>query len=113
MKPAAWTISVMRGDNFGFDVVFTDDAGTPINITGYTYTAQIRASPDDVTVLATMTATVNGPAGKVALDIPAATTATLIPGRRVWDLQETAAGIVTTMLAGPADVLADVTRSGP
>lgn len=110
MRPAYRPITVYRGDTYTHHVTLTDGDGTPIDITGYTYTAQLRASPESPDVLADATTSVNGPTGEVWVTIDAAVTATLHPGRRRWDLQQDDDGVITTILAGPADVVGDVTR---
>lgn len=110
MRPAVRNIAVTRGDTYQHLVTFTDAAGDPLDITANTYTAQLRANPESLAVLAEMTATA-GATGEVWLTIDPAVTADLVPGRRTWDLQEVDGdGIVTTIMAGWADVVADVTR---
>jgi hypothetical protein len=46
----------------------------------------------------------------MAVTFAAADTADLDPGFLYWDLQENAAGVITTILSGTVTVLADVTR---
>lgn len=112
MKPAYRPITIYRGDDYLHVVAFHDSAGGPVDKTGCTYTAQIRASAESTTVLATMVAAVDGPTGQVTLTLDDAVTATLVPGRRHWDLEELSATGIVTKLAGTADIIADVTRSG-
>lgn len=110
MRPAIRNIAVTRGDTYQHLVAFTDADGAPVDLTGYTYAAQLRANPESPDILATMD-TSAGATGEVWLTIDPDVTALLVPGRRAWDLQETDPdGIVTTLLAGAADVVADVTR---
>lgn len=111
MRPATRNIALVRGDTYQHLVTFTDEAGDPVDITDYTYTAQVRTHPNSDDVLVAMDTLVDGPAGTVWLTIDAADTDDLDPGRRAWDLEETADGIVTTIMAGWVDVLADTTRS--
>lgn len=110
MRPAVRNIAVTRGDTYQHLVTFTDAAGTPIDVSANAYAAQLRANAESPAVLAEM-ATAAGATGEVWLTIDPAVTAALAPGRRAWDLQETDGdGIVTTIMAGWADVVADVTR---
>jgi len=43
-------ISIIRGDNYSFNIVFTDLSGDPKDITGYTIWFTVRASIPKVTV---------------------------------------------------------------
>jgi hypothetical protein len=110
--PADQDLYITRGDTETLVVTLTsDDAGTPINITGRTYKAQIRSSQDSRTIKASFTCVVsNGAAGQVTCTLSAADCATLDSGLYFWDLEETASGVVTTILSGNVTVTADVTR---
>lgn len=110
-SPAKQNLTVTRGDTLTLVVVMTTDGATPINITGRTYAAQMRTSPDAASASATFTCTLSDAAnGEVTCTVSAATTAALSPGQFVWDLQETASGTVATVLTGTVTVVADVTR---
>jgi hypothetical protein len=52
----------------------------------------------------------DGAAGQLTATFSATGTAALDPGFLYWDLQENAAGVITTILSGTVTVLADVTR---
>jgi hypothetical protein len=70
----------------------TKSSGQPVNLTGYTAAMQIRRTPADATALVSLTSaangglTIEGTAGRVRIEIPSTTTATLTPGRYVYDL---------------------------
>ena len=70
----------------------TKSTGQPVNLTGFSAAMQIRRTPADATALVSLTSAVNGglviegTAGRVRIEIPASTTATLTPGRYVYDL---------------------------
>lgn len=102
-----------RGDTWDFQVVITsDEAGLiPVDITGYTYASQLRATPNvaAITIAATCTVT-NGPAGEMLVSFAATATADVDEGKYYYDLQQTAGSSVTTIMAGEIEVLADVTR---
>lgn len=112
MRPPTRNIAVTRGDDYQHLVTFTDAAGLPVDVTGRTYTAQIRAGTESPAVLATFTCAIATPPedGAVWVTLDDADTAGLTPGRRAWDLQEDNAGVITTVLAGWCDVVGDVTR---
>lgn len=112
--PATLDLQIVRGDTESVVVtLYTDDAQTvPVNITGRTYTAQIRPDTESTTVSATWTCTVtNGAGGVVTCVLPSSQSVTLNPGLFRWDLQENASGTISTLLAGQVTVLADTTRS--
>ena len=110
-QPADQDLTITRGDTETIVVTITSDGSTPINITGRTYLAQIRTSPDNTTVKASFTCTVTSAAnGQVTCTLSATDSATLPVGIAYWDLQETASGVVSTILSGNVTVLADVSR---
>ena len=109
--PADQDLTITRGDTETLVVTITSDGSTPVNITGRTYRAQIRSSQDSTTIKASFTCTVtSGANGQVTCVLTATDSATLPVGIAFWDLEETASGVVSTILAGNVTVLADVTR---
>lgn len=110
-KPANYPLSVKIGDTETVSVTLQDENGNPINITGRTYSAQIREKPSSASSLATFSCSVtNGAQGKFSCTISSAITSALAPVNAVWDLQENNAGVITTLMAGDAIVSRDVTR---
>lgn len=110
-RPATQDLVFVRGDTETISATMTTDGSTPIDITGRTYTSQLRSAPDSDIVAASATCSVpTGTDGKVNVVYSSASTALLSPGYYYWDLQENASGTITTVLAGEVTVLADVTR---
>lgn len=110
-RPKLRPITVYRGDTYQHHLTFQDGDGDPIDLTGYTFTAQVRTGPEYDDVLAAMDVTVSALTGEVWLVILPAVTAVLEPGRRTWDVQQVDGDdVVTTLLTGPCDVMGDVTR---
>ena len=110
-QPADQDLTIVRGDTETVVVTMTSDGTTPIPITGRTYAAQIRSNPESTTVKASFTCTVtSGASGQVTCVLSATSSAALAPGLYTWDLQETASGVVSTVLSGTVTVLADTTR---
>lgn len=108
--PAEVNVIITRGDTTTLVITITDSLG-PVNITGRTYTSQVRGNTEDPTAEVTFTCTLTTPASGILTCVLTATqTATLEPGNHVWDLQENASGTISTVLAGAFTVLADVTR---
>lgn len=108
--PTTQNLTIMRGDTESL-VINMDDGSGAINITGRTYRAQIRQTKESTIIAASFTCVItNAAAGQVTCTLSAATTATLTPGIYYWDFEETNSGVVSTILAGSVNVLADVTR---
>lgn len=111
MIPAKQDIKIMRGDTEILNITITDSAGVAVNLTGNTFTSQIRYNRNDSSVAATFTCTItNAAQGQVTLTLSAASSALLTDGTAYWDLQRNNAGVITTVIAGKCTVLADVTR---
>jgi len=110
-QPADQDLIITRGDTETLVVTITTDGSTPVNITGRTYASQIRSQQDSTTIKASFTCTVTSAVnGQVTCVLSATSSAALSAGLYFWDLQETASGVVSTILAGTVTVLADVTR---
>ena len=111
MIPGDYSPTLQRGDSWGITVRPTTSDGSPIDLTGWTATAQVRSKADSTDVLATMTVVVG--ANDIAVSLPPAETARL-SGKLVWDLETVdAGGIVRTLLSGTLTIVADVTRVVP
>lgn len=110
-QPADQDLTITRGDTETLVVTITTDGSTAVDITGRTYSSQIRSQQDSTTIKASFTCTVtSGAAGQVTCVLSATSSATLSAGLYFWDLQENASGVISTILAGTVTVLADVTR---
>ena len=110
-SPANYLLTLRTGDTETVSVTLQDSAGAPIDITGRTYAAQVRATADAASPLATFSCSItNAASGQFACTLSAATTAALTAGGGVWDLHETYGGTVTTLLAGSVRIDRDVTR---
>ena len=105
-------LEIYQGDDYRARVQVVDAATPPDQIlAGHTARAQIRSGPADTApaVVMEMSAQVNSP--YVDLTIPHDDTTTMTPGNYVWDLEVVDGnGLVTTILAGHAVVIPEVTR---
>jgi hypothetical protein len=109
--PGIQNLTFVRGDTETVQVTMTSDGETPVNITGRTYAAQLRTTPDISAISASATCTITDAAnGVMTVLFTATSTSALDPGYYYWDLQETSGSTVTTVLQGTVNVLADVTR---
>ncbi len=110
-KPANYPLNIIIGDTETVTVTLQDKDGVPVNITGRSYSAQIREKPKSSTVLATFTGSIiNAAAGKFSVTLSASNSANLQPANAVWDLQETYGSVVTTLISGTVTITRDVTR---
>ena len=110
-QPADQDLTITRGDTETLVVTITTDGSTAVDITGRTYTSQIRSQQDSTTIKASFTCTVTSAVnGQVTCVLSATSSAALSAGLYFWDLQENASGVVSTILSGNVTVLADVTR---
>jgi hypothetical protein len=107
--PARFDLSAYAGDTFSVDIAIAQD-GSPVDVTGWTFTAQVRAKRAGA-VAATFTVNVTDAAqGELTISLSGATTATLASG--VWDLNVALPdGTVSTLVDGVITVTQDVTRS--
>lgn len=111
VRPEKHDLLLYRGDDFGPQQFIWTQAGVPIDITGYTITAQIRASKDDTATLASfgvnITSAVNG-----TWEITLTDADTLIlPALAYWDMQlKSPGGFTRTFVAGKVKTDKDVTK---
>lgn len=105
--PAVYNIQMVAGDTFKETFDFTDAAGVPIDLDGYTFKSQVRQTAAG-SVVAEMSITAG--TASVTRSIGTAVTATL-SGDYQHDLQWTTPDDeVRTLLAGRFTVAGEVTR---
>lgn len=111
--PGVLNLRLYSGDTFERSLQFTDSAGTAIDITGWTFLAQIRESPGADLVLKAFNVTVTDAAnGNLDITLSASDVADLEAGRLLsWDLQRTTGSSVRTYIRGSVKVDTDVSRS--
>lgn len=107
-------ITIVKGDDYTHVVTLNTRTGStlnPVNITGRTYTAQLRRVKTQDTVDATFTCTLSDAVnGEITITLGHTDTAALRVGTYYWDLQQIASGVRNTILSGKAEVVSDVTR---
>jgi hypothetical protein len=104
-------LNVYQGDDYTAVVNVTDLDGVPIDLTGYTMSAEVRRDVADrsSTPACTFTTTVSG--NEVQLELAHAVTASLAEQLYVWDLQSIApSGRYFTLVDGTLVVRKEVTR---
>lgn len=115
MSAGTWNILIEQGATFDTTLTWKDEAGTPVNLTGYTARMQIRPEVGSSTVTLDLTTAngriaLGGAAGTIRLTIDAATTAALLPSVQVHDLELVVGSTVTRLLRGSVTIDPEVTR---
>lgn len=93
-----------------------ENAGTPINITGYTAQLQLRSLPESPTAVLSLSTgsgiTITGATGLIAVHATAVQTAAINEGTYYYDLEITApsTAVVTRLVQGQIVVSPQVTR---
>lgn len=110
--PAKLNYTIVRGDDFADTVTIKEgDPAAAVDVSARTFTAQVRASADATTIVATMTIDMTDAAtGIVAYSIADTVTATM-NGGYVWDFQQDTGGVIRTLMGGSFVVVKDVTRA--
>jgi hypothetical protein len=114
-------IDLQAGADFLSTLTFTDVNGSPIDLTGSAFAAQIRKHALDTVVVESFTVTILSPptGGIATLGMTAATSGAIVCGetqqapqsKYVWDLKWTdSAGEVSTPLGGAVIMNRQVTR---
>jgi hypothetical protein len=106
-------IIIDQGTTFSTTVTVTSANGSPLNLAGYTTSAQLRkhyASANSTAFTASIAA--NSQTGVIDLQMPASVSQTLTAGRYVYDLEIYSAGntAVTRVVEGIVTVTPGVTR---
>lgn len=109
---AAFTeITIEQGATFSTTVNVEDAYYNPVDLTGYSASSQMRKSyysSSATNITASVTGTSNG---EITLSMTAANTASLTPGRYLYDLIiNDGANNVTRVVEGIATVLPSITR---
>ena len=114
-----YNTTIDQGADWYFTVTYANPNGTPINITGYTAAMQMRATPQRVNPVLTLTTenggiTITGATGTVELHATDTQTMDIIEGSYAYDIEiysPASPSVVTTRLVqGQILVSAEVTR---
>lgn len=106
-------LTIQQGATFTTTITISDSSGAAANLVGSTGKAQIRKSYYSTTAY-DFTVTIPSPtSGEMVIEMSAANTANLSPGRYVYDVILVNAGNeVTRLFEGTAAVTPGVTRNG-
>ena len=106
-------LTIDQGTTFETSINLTNDDGSAINLTNYTFLSQIRKSYYSTNPTANITVSITSAAtGNVTLSITAANTANIRAGRYLYDLKMTTpdASVTTRVLEGIITVAPQVSK---
>ena len=110
--PAKLNYKILRGDDFADQVTIKEgDPAAAVDVSARTYTAQVRASADATTIVASFVIDMTDAATGVVGYSIADTVTDDLSGSYVWDFQQDTGGVVRTLMGGAFVVLKDVTRA--
>lgn len=99
-----------QGSTFATSITITNDAGEPVDLTGYTGAGQMRRHYSSLTYIP-LTINISANVGIVGITLSADQTTAIAAGRYVYDVElTTAAGVVSRIVEGVATVTPQVTR---
>ncbi len=119
---AEYKLDIDQGSTFSVELTIKDSSGSAIDITGRTFTGQIRSIYSAATVIATFTCAItDATAGKMTFSLTAAETAAITVDaatgtertktRYIYDIEMTNGSTVTRILQGNVDISPEVTRA--
>jgi hypothetical protein len=112
MFAATYNLTVDRASTWSMALTLKDPSGAVINITGGTFTGQVRTSYTDA-VTATFTIAAISPAtnGQASMTLPASETLKLKPGDSYeYDVFLALGGVTTKLLQGTLECRPNITR---
>ncbi|HXH24529.1 MAG TPA: hypothetical protein VNI78_04720 [Vicinamibacterales bacterium] len=116
MSAGQLPLEILQGETLVKPMTWYDEAGQPVDLTGYTARMQARERHGSPTVLLELTTEnggiqLGGPSGTITLSMSAAQTAALTWRRGVYDLELVSpAGVVTRLIEGVITVVPEVTQ---
>lgn len=103
-------IEIYRGDTYTHEVRLKNSSNNAINISSMSFSASIKSSAQATSNIAVFDVAITDAAnGIMTFSLTAANTANLVPGTYIYDLEQTNATVVTTLLRGNVVVKSDVT----
>lgn len=115
MSAGIYDIIIEQGATFQMTLTWKDNAGSPIDLSGYSARMQVRTSYEAEETLVSLTSAggdivLGGALGTIAITIAASVTQGLQIDEAVYDLELVNGLTVTRLLQGKATVSREVTR---
>ncbi|CAB4194558.1 hypothetical protein UFOVP1264_13 [uncultured Caudovirales phage] len=123
-KAKVFPITIDQGSTFNmfftyYDKVTNEQTGvvtkTPVNLTGYGARMMVRSNFTDTTPMLSLTSTagdivLGGSAGTISITASATTTASMIPGMGVYDVEIYNGTFVRRLFGGRVEITAEATK---
>lgn len=115
MSAGIYNDTLDQGATYNLVVVYKDDSGTPVNLSGYNAYMQLRENFNSTVADLTLSTTnagisINGPLGEISITATATQTAALTADFYLYDLELVNGSSVTRLLQGQITVNSEVTR---
>lgn len=111
-----YNFTIEQGATFTRVIIWKDENGNPVDVTGYVARMQIRKTKGDSKIILSLDSgdlggiTLGTTDGKITITIPADVTADLNFDSGVYDLELEKSGVVTRLLEGRVTLSKEVTR---
>ena len=111
-KNATKNICWARGDSDAKGFVIQDSAGVAIDITGFTFrlTVNEEKNPDPGVELFTVTGVITDATNGLVGFAPTAVDTDQTPGNYFYDIEQTAAGLISTVIKGKVQIIQDISK---
>lgn len=115
MSAGIYNDTLDQGATYQLVVVYKDDSGNPINLSGYSAYMQLRENFDSTVADLTLSTanggiSIDGPNGEITIQATATQTMTLTSDYYLYDLELVSGSVVTRLLQGQITVNSEVTR---
>ena len=105
MEPKPYMLKIKRGADFNLELQMLDDNNNPVDLTNYTWKAQIRERPESIHAI-DITITTVPAQGKVSLYLPSTATREIMFADGIYDLfyTNTVSGQIECLIHGDVDI---------
>lgn len=102
-------ITCRKGDTFNLVINVSDSAGSPVNLSSYTFNMEIRQTDTSTVTIANSNTSISGGSDGVLTITITAANMEITSGLYVYDLETILGGVHQTWLTGVITVVEDVT----
>lgn len=103
--------SIYKGDSYSHQVNIRNSANAAINISGRSYSSQIRKAKSSESVVASFTITISNAAnGVLLMSMANSVTSNINTGVYYYDLQEVNGSTITTLMGGKVTITGEISR---
>ena len=104
-------ISIYKGDSYTHEVRIKNSANVNTNITGRTYTAQMRKSRSSDSIVLSFDIVISSAInGLITMSLSPQATSSIEPGTYFYDFEETNGTYVTTLMTGKVSLTGQVSH---